>query len=98
MKIYFHVGQAKTGSGAIQSFLNINREILATRYKILYPNINSTDIGKGILHILGFLDIPLNKVPLNSLFPVPQRRREHAARALILIILSFHRSCFPGIR
>jgi len=49
MKIYFHIGQAKTGTSAIQSFLNVNRELLVSKDKILYPNFDFKDPGKGIM-------------------------------------------------
>lgn len=51
LKVYFHIGQAKTGSSAIQSFLNYNREVLAKEHKILYPNFNSNEsFEKGFDH------------------------------------------------
>ncbi len=50
MKIYFHIGQYKTGTSAIQSFLNLNREMLVSKYKILYPNLNSINPGGGLMH------------------------------------------------
>ena len=49
MKIYFHIGQAKTGTSAIQSFLNYNREILAKQYHILYPNFSTSDLARNSL-------------------------------------------------
>jgi hypothetical protein len=51
MKIYFHIGQAKTGSSAIQSFLNYNRELLAKQYHILYPSFFTNNLAENsILH------------------------------------------------
>lgn len=51
MKIYFHIGQAKTGSSAIQSFLNYNRALLAKQYHILYPSFFTNNLAENsILH------------------------------------------------
>jgi hypothetical protein len=50
LKLYVHLGQGKTGSSAIQSFLNYNREKLAHEYGILYPNFDSQHIDKGNYH------------------------------------------------
>lgn len=48
MKVYIHIGAGKTGSSAIQSFLNYNREKLVKEYSILYPNLNSSHFDRGI--------------------------------------------------
>lgn len=50
LKIYYHIGQPKTGSSAIQAFLNYNREKLATDYKILYPNFDIQNYAIGMMH------------------------------------------------
>lgn len=50
MIFYFHIGQAKTGTSAIQSFLNCNRKLLATKYSILYPNFDEDDFSEGDMH------------------------------------------------
>ena len=45
--ILLHIGQGKTGSTAIQRFLDFNRETLASKHKVLYPNFDSNDLTKG---------------------------------------------------
>ncbi len=37
MKIFLHIGWYKTGSTAIQKFLDANRDTLLSQYRILYP-------------------------------------------------------------
>ncbi len=62
MKIYFHIGQAKTGSSAIQSFLHYNREILAKQHYLLYPNFSTNDFaGKSLLHNHGHFFHKINQ-------------------------------------
>jgi len=50
IKLFIHIGQPKTGSSAIQAFLNYNRENLTKNYKVLYPNFFEDDFGKGFQH------------------------------------------------
>jgi hypothetical protein len=50
MKLFVHIGQGKTGSSAIQAFLNINRKKLADDFGILYPDFSGTDLSIGDLH------------------------------------------------
>lgn len=50
IKIFIHIGQPKTGSSAIQSFLNYNRENLINNHQVLYPNFTGSDFGKGNQH------------------------------------------------
>jgi len=49
-KLFFHIGQAKTGSSAIQAFLNCNRNTLAKKFHVLYPNFSEKDFSKGTQH------------------------------------------------
>jgi hypothetical protein len=49
LKFYFHIGQPKTGTTAIQAFLNYNRENLAKNYKILYPNFDTHNYAFGMM-------------------------------------------------
>jgi hypothetical protein len=48
--IYFHIGYKKTGSSAIQSFLNYNRNRLFKEQHLLYPNFYSFDLSEGFCH------------------------------------------------
>jgi hypothetical protein len=58
--IYFHIGQSKTGSSAIQSFMGTNRETLAKHHDVLYPNFRAENIlEKGFdNHIHFFNNVP----------------------------------------
>ena len=47
MKIYIHIGISKTGTSAIQSFLNYNRERLLRDFSCLYPACNSEHPARG---------------------------------------------------
>jgi hypothetical protein len=55
LMIYFHIGQPKTGTSAIQAFFNYNREILLKEHNILYPNFKDNNIAKGFYHNHGEL-------------------------------------------
>ena len=50
IKLYIHIGQPKTGTSAIQGFLNHNQEQLILQHGILYPNFNNEDVSKGLHH------------------------------------------------
>lgn len=45
--IYLHTGTGKTGTSAIQAFLNYNRENLIRDFSCLYPNFSGYSIQKG---------------------------------------------------
>jgi len=60
LKLYFHIGQPKTGTSAIQAFFNYNRETLSKDHKILYPNFINNDFGKGFCHNHGDLFTSIN--------------------------------------
>ena len=53
-KVIFHIGQHKTGSKALQSFLSINRENLL-RHNIFYPQGSSLKRLEGVYHHSHFL-------------------------------------------
>jgi len=42
--VYIHAGTEKTGTSAIQAFLNVNRTILVTQHSCLYPNFFSASL------------------------------------------------------
>jgi hypothetical protein len=45
--VYIHSGTGKTGTSAIQAFLNYNRENLFRDFSCLYPNFNISQMEKG---------------------------------------------------
>jgi len=45
--IYIHTGASKTGTSAIQAFLNYNRENLVRDFSCLYPSFNTDAIHQG---------------------------------------------------
>lgn len=48
--IYLHVGMVKTGTSALQNFLDINRFTLFSKHKCLYPNLRSYLYFTGRYH------------------------------------------------
>lgn len=46
--IYLHIGQNKTGTTAIQKFLDVNRKILFDEFDVLYPNFSSSNFVEGV--------------------------------------------------
>ncbi len=50
LTIYLHVGTDKTGSSALQNFLDVNRDNLFLRYSCLYPNFDSKKMHTGRHH------------------------------------------------
>ncbi len=50
IKLFLHIGQPKTGTSAIQSYLNYNRKKLFQECHILYPNFSSKNFPIGMMH------------------------------------------------
>jgi hypothetical protein len=50
MKLLLHIGETKTGTSVIQSFLDINRLTLAKRNHLLYPNFKGVFLERGRFH------------------------------------------------
>ncbi|MCB2202845.1 hypothetical protein KQH56_02445 [bacterium] len=48
--IFLHVGQGKTGTSAIQNFLDVNRHELFEKYSCLYPNLMDVSPIEGRSH------------------------------------------------
>ncbi len=48
MKLYVHNGLGKTGSSAIQAFMDHNRRALLERHRILYPNTEGGPVDRGV--------------------------------------------------
>ncbi len=62
--IYFHIGQPKTGTSAIQAVFNYNRENLSKDYKLLYPNFEDSNFDKGIYHNHGDFLYKFVRIPI----------------------------------
>jgi len=50
IELFLHIGMGKTGTSAIQNFLDINRKNLITQYNCLYPNFSSSTYDEGRCH------------------------------------------------
>jgi hypothetical protein len=50
LHFYLHIGDGKTGTSAIQNFLDINRKELLKRTGTLYPNFFATSFEEGHCH------------------------------------------------
>jgi len=50
VNLYLHIGDGKTGTSAIQNFLDVNRELLFKEHGYLYPNFLETSYEKGRYH------------------------------------------------
>jgi hypothetical protein len=50
MKIWLHIGTGKTGSSAIQGFLNLNRKQICAYSGLLYPNTDAEIPTEGDCH------------------------------------------------
>lgn len=48
--MYIHIGAGKTGTSAIQSFMNYNRKKLFDDFYCLYPNFQSHSFSRGLQH------------------------------------------------
>lgn len=48
--IYIHNGDTKTGTSYIQNFLDVNRLMLFSKHRCLYPNFNAENLTSGRCH------------------------------------------------
>ncbi|MCF8365323.1 MAG: hypothetical protein K9H16_06050, partial [Bacteroidales bacterium] len=98
---YFHIGQAKTGSSAIQAFLNYNREKLAKEFGILYPNFQEKDFGTGFYHNHGQISSRFQSVDdyqkyIHFFIECQQYCLEHKIYTVIISWEGFQNQMWPG--
>lgn len=101
LKLYVHIGQPKTGSSAIQAFLNYNREKLAKEYGILYPNFHQPNFGEGFYHNHGEMFVKLHSVDEYQKFTecfieCQQYCHEHDINSVIISWEGFKNELWPG--
>jgi len=61
--LFLHIGQNKTGTSAIQNFLDVNRKFLSSEVGCLYPNFEADDLISGACsnHSLWHLSVLKNE-------------------------------------
>jgi hypothetical protein len=80
MRLYAHIGWPKTGTSAIQSYLDTNRTVLAKDFRILYPNFGSylVDEGQYLNHYTLVLDrMKYNIWKMNESITYARRKNYH---------------------
>ena len=102
MKIYFHIGQFKTGTSAIQSFMNYNRDYLMNNHRILYPNMDSIDFGRGMMHNHGkvFVEAEKRKDDTNCIqkfIDCVNYARIHGVERIVLSVEGFEWGWWPAL-
>jgi hypothetical protein len=101
LKLYFHIGQPKTGSSAIQAFLNYNREKLAKEFGVLYPNFGQKDLGTGFYHNHGLISSQFQSVDnykeyIHYFIECQQYCLAHKIYTVIISWEGFQNQMWPG--
>lgn len=101
LKFYFHIGQEKTGTSAIQAFLNYNREKLAKEFAILYPNFNQKDLGSGLYHnhhplFSRFQSTDDYQEAIHHFIQCKQYCLQHSIHTVILSWENYYHKLWPG--